>query len=439
LTARGNYGHTNYTNEIYPALYKDNWLISVGASGSNGQHLNANPESNNENGTGDETFRTSYGGDMDFIAPGTFDIIYTTIKTGYSNYAHFNGTSAALPHATGAAALLLMHSQDDLAQEDVEHLLEYSAVDIVNEPLDYSPGYDEYNGWGRLNAGQAIEMIDPNYDNLRVVHFDFEGEYQYEDLICYNEPECRFWLSDGYYDICENDMVPSVSSGVLRKVFISFSIPLDAQYDITPADLGSADKPAWWVRSAGANLWDEPVYNTTGDYYDINPGNQLFFEEGPVYEDGHLSGVIAGYQIILPHEYAPCTIPSGTPDPVVLPEYSTGPPRLGFSLLATTPANFEGPIIITAQKEPLIQKQTITAYPNPARNEITLSYRLTQASVISLNLFDTQGRLLQSLDMAQQAPGAHNIAIDLSALPIGLYYCAFQTAYSTQTAKLIKL
>jgi hypothetical protein len=148
--------------DIIPQSFPDDWVISVGASGAGGSTMtDATNQSTFEQQSG---FWSLYGGNMDIIAPGSDEIVFTTNVITNNNggypYIPFNITSAAAPHATGVAALLLSHFNKDcyspknLSVEDVEYILQKSAV-----PL-HTPGYDNLTGWGRLDAGAALQMIE---------------------------------------------------------------------------------------------------------------------------------------------------------------------------------------------------------------------------------------------------------------------------------------
>ncbi len=443
-TARGNFGNIdNNERIIYPAMYKDNWLISVGASGKDGRHLNNDLNIGPINGSFGESFETSFGADMDFIAPGTSDIILTTVRDNNSNteYLFFNGTSASLPHATGTAALLMMHSRDELSQEDIERLLEYSSTDIEGgEDPTYPNGYDIYNGWGRLNAGRALEMIDPDHENLRVVHFEFEGDYLYEDIVCNGQTECPFMLTNGFQDLCTEEIINNGSSAILRKVYVPFNIPIASEYGIEPADLDDPEKPAWWVRSSAAGLWDEPVYAGQSGQYIVTPGNELFFDEEPVYENGYLEGSIAGYQILVDPNDLGCTLDTIFPEEVLtFPTYFTGPPKLKFSLLASAPSDFMGPVVISSQREPEKAQLPIKIYPNPAKNEVQISYELEQAASVSLAIFNAGGQLVYSIDYVPQPSGQYTQTIGFQHLIPGVYFCTLVSDRFYHTTKLIKL
>ena len=172
VSARGNSGTIlNQTASTYPNCYggtylDENGILSVGASGTDGLSMTF------ANGP----FYTQYGNTMDLVAPGATQIIATTVghhPTNFPNcqpglpiyYDCFQGTSAAAPHAAGVAALMMSEhnvlngATNNLAPEDVEHIMESTATDELNGP----GTYDEPNGWGRLNAGEAVREVAPPY------------------------------------------------------------------------------------------------------------------------------------------------------------------------------------------------------------------------------------------------------------------------------------
>jgi len=172
VVARGNRtnfesnSNLNGTNK-YPASFDDSWVINVGSSGTDGNWLDRNL-----NGASYENYHSYLGGNIDLVAPGTEALVVTT-KSSFNNlsgekYKLFNGSSAAAPHVTGVAALLLSkynkkcYSNINIDPADVEYILQKSAVDI--EDTDY----DNRSGWGRLDAEKAMDMID--FPRLQIVH-----------------------------------------------------------------------------------------------------------------------------------------------------------------------------------------------------------------------------------------------------------------------------
>ncbi|XOV65816.1 MAG: S8 family serine peptidase [Fluviicola sp.] len=159
------YGSYNDPKKI-PAAYPDSWILSVGACGDDGNRLIGGVNT----GLVNEGWFSPQGREMDVLAPGTKATVVTTLSDSTSNtgYVRFNGTSAAAPHVSGVAALLLSkynkncYSQLNLDPADVEYIIEQSAVDVD------SSGYDVNSGWGRLDATAAMDMID--FPTLQIVH-----------------------------------------------------------------------------------------------------------------------------------------------------------------------------------------------------------------------------------------------------------------------------
>ncbi|NQX91739.1 MAG: S8 family serine peptidase, partial [Flavobacteriales bacterium] len=167
VASRGNDGTTTLS---FPACYSAKRVLNVGASGTDGR------KKRNDNGSPVD-FYSSYGGAVDFIAPGANELNWTTLDNQIAPYCAatnqdydcFNGTSASAPHVSGIAALLLSRHrivngyQNGLSPEDVERLIEKSATDVNSPP--YFNGYDDHNGWGLVNATAAMESIDlPNFE-----------------------------------------------------------------------------------------------------------------------------------------------------------------------------------------------------------------------------------------------------------------------------------
>jgi len=94
-------------------------------------------------------YRSNRGPEVDLAAPGVN--VYGASAFGF--YFRQSGTSVAVPHVSGVAALVLS-LRPWLAPEEVEALLEQSADDVNGVAL---PGWDEELGWGRINARQAVE------------------------------------------------------------------------------------------------------------------------------------------------------------------------------------------------------------------------------------------------------------------------------------------
>ena len=186
VASKGN-GGTNDAH--FPADFNDFFALNVGASGTDGEYkglMTGNGDTWRVTGTTCAPSASNFGNGIDVIAPGVTELITTLINpaspTTFSGtctgdvdiypapvgtggaYQPFNGTSAAAPHVAGVAALMhgLHHVNKDqwnsLAPEDYEFMIQKYADDIAGP--NYPVGYDDRNGWGRVNAGAVIERLE---------------------------------------------------------------------------------------------------------------------------------------------------------------------------------------------------------------------------------------------------------------------------------------
>lgn len=111
--------------------------------------------------SGGAVFDSSYsnfGGYVDIAAPGTN--ICSTIKDG--TYGFMSGTSMAAPMVSGAAALVFS-TAPLLKPAQVEQILQSTAVDKG------AAGYDQYYGYGVLNADGAVREAKRIADRMDAV------------------------------------------------------------------------------------------------------------------------------------------------------------------------------------------------------------------------------------------------------------------------------
>jgi len=150
-------------------------LFAAGNQGGDLRYPKLYPEVITVGATDDNNMRYSYsnfGPRLDIVAPSGFMKgtpplpVWTTDIIGLPglssnpvlaldsllDYAGFGGTSMACPIAAGVAALMLS-VEPNLTNVEVRHFLERSAKDLGD------PGWDEYYGWGRVDARAALDMI----------------------------------------------------------------------------------------------------------------------------------------------------------------------------------------------------------------------------------------------------------------------------------------
>ncbi|MSR17622.1 MAG: hypothetical protein EXS00_00375 [Phycisphaerales bacterium] len=88
---------------------------------------------------------SNYGPEVDIAAPA--NQVYSCVNT--STYGYKSGTSMAAPHVAGTIALM-MAAYPAITSAQVRAALETTAHDIE------SVGFDNFTGWGRLDAAAAV-------------------------------------------------------------------------------------------------------------------------------------------------------------------------------------------------------------------------------------------------------------------------------------------
>lgn|GEM_PF-1118996 len=142
----------------YPQKYPE--VITVGAADHNDlrcSYSNFGPELDIVTSSGwqvsDEDFAKSKGigslwtTDLSGPAGWNFDLDPNVL-----DYTAWTGTCGACSVAAGVAALILS-VEPNLTSEEVHHFLERSAKDLGD------PGWDDYYGWGRVDARAALDMV----------------------------------------------------------------------------------------------------------------------------------------------------------------------------------------------------------------------------------------------------------------------------------------
>jgi thermitase len=132
LAAAGNDGHNRVD---YPAAYPE--AIAVAATDQYDQRASF----------------SDYGPEIDLAAPGV-DTYSTLWKPGEHAYGYKSGTSMSTPHVAGLAALIWSVCPE-MTNADLRGVLQTTAQDLG------APGWDQYYGYGRIDAERAVEAAGP--------------------------------------------------------------------------------------------------------------------------------------------------------------------------------------------------------------------------------------------------------------------------------------
>jgi thermitase len=120
---------------------------------------------------------SDYGNNIDISAPG-INVVGLGYNAGELDAPTktYDGTSCSAPIVAGVAALVIS-ANPELDADEVEEILEQSAVDLGE------PGWDPEFGWGRIDAGAALQMA---VDSLLIIcdgDLDNNGEVDVADLL----------------------------------------------------------------------------------------------------------------------------------------------------------------------------------------------------------------------------------------------------------------
>eukprot|EP00984_Skeletonema_dohrnii_P007715 scaffold2830_cov72-Skeletonema_dohrnii-CCMP3373.AAC.2 len=151
----GGGGYSAIDNASYEDIYDQNVLI-VAAAGNDGNSAWSYPASYpavvsvaSLTSSGSRSSFSQYNDQVEIAAPGSN--VKSTIP-GDDKYGTKSGTSMACPHVAGVAALLWSHFPD-CTNNQIRNAMINSSVESG------SAGWDEYYGWGRVNAGNAYELL----------------------------------------------------------------------------------------------------------------------------------------------------------------------------------------------------------------------------------------------------------------------------------------
>ena len=391
VCSRGNDGNTTPN---YPASFNDEFVICVGASGTDGQYKNTS--------NGDYWWASSYGNDLDVIAPGTTQIIESTIDASIppfsglfcspvsTNYQCFNGTSAAAPHVSGVSALLYSRHNtnagfgNNLAPEDVEQLLQRYATDVG------ATGYDQYSGWGRVNALGSINVIkDVRY---RVNHFQGNSSTTINktvsnQMILADNPT-MFGIASGYYFADRYTITHTFTNTFSSTTQILGVWPrLAATNGLSAATSQNGDR------------FESITYSISGNSVTVTTTTYAWFVNTDI---------------------------SGRPQNFWL-TIQPSSMLTGYSVHTFDPA------VNGINDQLLKNKIACNVYPNPAKDK--LSIVTENDKILSVEIYDLIGNLILSEDVGKNLSSTN---VSLNQLKTGIFVCKVTTAKGVSTSKFIK-
>jgi len=186
----GGYGESALIHDAVKYAY-DSGVLVVAAAGNEATSTKSYPAAYDEviavsatDEYDNPAYFTNFGEWVELAAPGVD--IYSTYWD--NTYRSLSGTSMSTPHVSGVAALIWSQFPN-VTRDWVRAQLRYSADDLGD------PGFDDYYGYGRINARKAVEQAPPDHDLLI---FDWERSplVKLGELAAFNTTVLNFGIGD---------------------------------------------------------------------------------------------------------------------------------------------------------------------------------------------------------------------------------------------------
>jgi hypothetical protein len=402
--SRGNHGDDR---ERFPCTYEDEWVMCVGASDTEG-HWKMTDRFGNPNDAQDVAFQSNFGLTLDLIAPGTSALIRTTEAAPNNNpsfpYRWFKQTSAAVPHVSGAAGLMLSHvnspspAPENLAPEDVETIIQMTAKDSAEPPS--TAGYDERAGFGLLDASAAMALIKkPKY---RIIHVPEEG----------GSVSKTSTLVSSSVQVSIEEPVGSLAPGDYIAEQHEFTLTYDHQSLMSAYDLLGS-----WNRNSASEGYASSVTD------DLTAARKTC----QVVSIDENQGVLKTHNYKITH----IINPNGSQTPVT-PTWVVGE-ECPYSL------HVDDPTINSVEGDVEKSVGILSIFPNPTSGLVSVSYQNTSFQQVQISLYNGGGMLVKTVFEGTAQPGAQSVEVDASALPEGVYFCRLVTGDGIGYGKLVKV
>lgn len=108
----------------------------------------------------------------------------------------------------------------------------------------------------------------------------------------------------------------------------------------------------------------------------------------------------------------------------------------GQHILTTSPGN--GTLKTQPSKSLRATATDVQISPNPFDKNATIRYSVSEASPVTLALYNTMGRVVRMLEQSERSAGTYENELYTEDLPPGLYYLVMQTSADRQIVTVVK-
>ncbi|MEO0226191.1 MAG: S8 family serine peptidase [candidate division WOR-3 bacterium] len=370
----------------HPPIAKD--IISVCALG-NGVNSNTWMSWNSRGPTADNRRKPT------LCAPG--DAIWSATSTNDSAYTSMSGTSMATPITNGTVTLIRQYlragfyptgaanPRDSMKYISAALVKAMAVVSCDNSITGYTVP-DNNVGWGKIDLDSVLY---------------FTGEAK------------KLWIKDDTLGLRTNDSV---------------------LYTINVNDATQPFRVALvWTDPPGPMRANIVLVNNL-DLTVIDPaGNQY---KGSVYSGGQ-SVTGGSYDSLNVEECVRRNSPQVGTWTIKVKGKNVPKPRQPYALAVTGGFPMLGVEDVTTER--VVQPSHLDhIMPNPAKELVSIQFTLNQPALVSLSLYDSQGRLIRKvIDNLDYQVGTHRVRMDLKGLAAGIYFLRLKGADLDHTDKIV--
>lgn len=387
-------GNSGLFTPTYPASYRDDLLMKVGGADRYGNKWVSGLNASN------------VGFNIDFIAPADDKTNNTLEHNNNSGYTSFSATSAACPHVTGLAALMISYIRNNIsiapnpiAPEDIEHIIERTALDKYT-----IVGPDDETGWGLIDAGKSLQSIMlPIYQMKHYV-----STFSYANII--SNPNNKI-TSNGTFDIIEDintNSNPNSIANVPAGNYTGDEYKIVQNINIQqPSGRGIID------------VWE--LNSLTSVFSTIEAGEsckKISWNQSSATIEGRI------YHLTLDPNYNPIDI--------WIPAEAGKSGTIGkMGITAYTSSNW------TNSLKEINGVNNLLLFPNPVNNDLTISFDLLNRSTIDVKIIDMTGKIVYSETHKNEIAGNKQYFVNISNLCSGFYICSVEQDNKIINKKLI--
>lgn len=404
VASRGNVGKNT---QGYPGAVDDDWVLLVGGNAANGNWA--------DSASTGGYYQSNWGRGVDITAPSEPATIRSTTTYTFSTdgITALGMTSAAAPHVSGVVALLMSYYNDstttfnynNLAPEDCEQIIQRSASPMANAV----PLPNQYCGYGRLNAGKALRLIEKPCN--KISHFGTSHSVPYQiSKTVYSSADTIVFT-----ERCQD--LSSPSNYLPKGKYIVKTYQIDAT--ITHSIPSTDTIKAYWPRPSGSDVWElfknkklRPRQRDTI----ISCTNSQAHLRGYIYQVRDTLGTLIGWW--------PCDTTLTCANSNSLFEYS----------VLTKSCN----ISITGIHSENNVDSGVSIYPNPANTSHVIEIESEKVSSLTVDLYDIMGKFIRRTYTGKTNPGNTYINCDVSSLPNSLYIYIIKIDNQIVSKKFVK-